>query len=103
MAASKDSPRIPAPPADGPSNPGAPGAAETVDPAALSLAQLARILGIPWEKVQEHVDAGAPTGPDGGINLVHYATWLTKEMGADKVGDSQLPNHENGDERRSTP
>ena len=68
------------PPAEGPSAPGAPGAAEAVNPAVLSVAQLARMLGIPGEKVQEHVDAGAPTGPDGSINLVHYAAWLNREL-----------------------
>jgi hypothetical protein len=26
------------------------------------------------------IDAGAPTNPDGTINLVHYAAWLVKEM-----------------------
>ena len=37
------------------------------------------------------------------INLVHYAAWLNKELGAEKVGDSQLANHENGKETRSNP
>ena len=27
------------------------------------------------------IDAGAPTNPDGTINLVAFAAWLVKEMG----------------------
>ena len=26
------------------------------------------------------IDAGAPTSPDGTLNLIHYAAWLIKEM-----------------------
>lgn len=29
----------------------------------------------------EDLEAGAPTNPDGTINLVHYAAWLVKQMG----------------------
>lgn len=50
------------------------------NPAALTTEQLARMLGIDAEKVRDHVAAGAPTGPDGRINLVHYAAWLNREM-----------------------
>ena len=57
------------PPADGPAN-----------PAALTVEQLARMLGVPAQKVREHVDAGAPTGPGGTVNLVHYAAWLNREL-----------------------
>ena len=57
------------PPGDGPAN-----------PAALSVQQLARMLGVPAEKVRDHVAAGAPTGPDGTINLVHYTAWLNHEL-----------------------
>ena len=80
MAASKDSQRIPLPPAEGPFAPGGPEAVEAVNPAALSVAQVARMLCVPPEKVQEHVAAGAQTGPDGTINLVHYAAWLNREL-----------------------
>jgi len=52
----------------------------TVDPAALSVEQLARMLGAPAHKVQEHIDGGAPTGPGGAINLVHYVAWLNREL-----------------------
>ena len=59
---------------------GAPGGPGAVNPAALTAAQLGRMLGISVEKVREHIAAGAPTGPDGTINLVHYAAWLNREL-----------------------
>jgi len=77
MAASKDSGMIPPPPADGPSAPGGPGA---INPAALSVAQLARMLGVPEETIRRHLAAGAPASVDGRVNLVHYAAWLNKEL-----------------------
>jgi len=49
---------------------------------ALTVEQLARMLGMPVGKVRDHVAAGAPTGPGGTINLVHYAAWLNRELGA---------------------
>ena len=58
------------PPADGP-----------VNPTALTVEQLARMLAVPAGKVRDHVAAGAPTGPGGTINLVHYAAWLNRELG----------------------
>ncbi|MBI3465601.1 MAG: hypothetical protein HY000_21490 [Planctomycetes bacterium] len=44
---------------------------------------LARIAGQPVtvEMLQADINAGAPTNPDGTLNLVHYAAWLVKEMG----------------------
>ena len=39
------------------------------------------MLAVPAEKVRDHVAAGAPAGPDGTINLVHYAAWLNREFG----------------------
>ena len=59
---------------------GAPGAEGAADPAALTVEQLARMLAIPVEKVREHVAAGAPTGADGRIHLVHYAAWLNRRL-----------------------
>ncbi len=77
MAASEDSSSNSPPPAEGPSPLGAPGA---VDPSALTIEQLARVLGVPAKKLREHVEAGAPTSADGTINLVHYAAWLNREL-----------------------
>ena len=33
------------------------------------------------ETMRQDIDDGAPTNPDGTVNLVHYAAWLVKEMG----------------------
>jgi plasmid maintenance system antidote protein VapI len=57
-----------------------------VNPAALSVAQLARMLGVPEETVRRHVAAGAPATSDGRINLVHYAAWLNGRLGRDAEG-----------------
>jgi hypothetical protein len=77
MAISKDSSTPSAPPGQSSGVPGGPGA---LNPAALAVEQLARMLGVPAQKVQQHVDAGAPTGPGGTINLVHYVAWLNREL-----------------------
>ena len=50
------------------------------NPAALTVEQLAKMLGIDAGKVRDHVADGAPVGQNGRINLVHYAAWLIKEM-----------------------
>ena len=81
MATSEDSSRILDAPSDGPAAPGAPPADAPANPAALAVEQLAKMLAVPVEKVRDHVAAGAPTGADGTINLVHYAAWLNRELG----------------------
>lgn len=53
---------------------------EAVNPTSLSVEQLARMLGVPTQKVQQHVDAGAPSGADGRLNLVHYVAWLNQRL-----------------------
>ena len=80
MTASEDSSKKPPAPASIPAAPGAQETAEAVNPAALSMAQVAQMLGVPPRKVQRHVDAGAPRGPGGTVNLVHYAAWLNREL-----------------------
>lgn len=55
----------------------APGAA---NPAALTVEQLAKLLNMPVDRVQRHVDAGAPVAADGTLNLVHYAAWLNLRL-----------------------
>ena len=52
----------------------------SVDPAALTVEQLAKMLAVPEETVRDHVAAGAPTHSDGRLNLVHYAAWLNREL-----------------------
>lgn len=60
-----------------------------LNPNALSVANAARLLSkVGGERVSEemiHADltAGAPTNPDGTINLVHYAAWLVQQEGID--------------------
>ncbi len=57
-----------------------------INPAALSLADAARLLAkvgapsIGRAMLQADLDSGAPTNADGTINLVHYCAWLVKEM-----------------------
>ena len=52
----------------------------------MSIADAARVLSkvggqtIEPEMLQEDIDDGAPTNPDGTINLIHYASWLVREM-----------------------
>ena len=59
----------------------------SLDPAALAVADAVRLLvkvggqSITAAMLQADIEAGAPTNPDGTINLVHYSAWLLKEMG----------------------
>ena len=59
---------------------------QSISPAALSLADAARLLtkvgGQPITEamLRDDVARGAPTNPDGTLNLMHYAAWLLKEM-----------------------
>ena len=63
-----------------------PGERSQLSPLAMSIADAARVLSkvggqtIEPEMLQEDIDDGAPTNPDGTINLVHYASWLVREM-----------------------
>jgi hypothetical protein len=58
----------------------------TLSPTALPLGDAARLLSrlagslITEEMLQADVGEGAPTNPDGTINLVHYGAWLVREM-----------------------
>ena len=57
--------------------PSAPGA---VNPATLTVEQLAKMLAIPAQKVRDHIAAGAPAAANGTINLVHYTAWLARQL-----------------------
>lgn len=63
-------------------------AKSTLNPAALSVADAARMLarvtgfGVIEAMIRADIDAGAPTNADGTINLVHYAAWLVAEEAA---------------------
>ena len=57
-----------------------------LNPQALSPEDLARILTasgwkpVTVEMIRDDLADGAPTNPDGTINLVQYAAWLIREM-----------------------
>ena len=57
-----------------------------LDPTALSVDDAARLLAavggvrITREMIEADINAGAPSNPDGTINLVYYAAWLVKEI-----------------------
>jgi hypothetical protein len=59
--------------------------ASVLNPQALRLADMARVLSVSGAKpvtvemLQADIDQGAPTNPDGTMNLVQYARWLIKE------------------------
>ena len=61
-------------------------APKTMNPAALPIADTARLLTkvggrlITEDTLRRDIDAGAPTNADGTLNLVHLAAWLVKEM-----------------------
>jgi len=61
-------------------------ASAKVNPLSLSVEEVARVLSaagqkrVTPEQVQADIDAGAPAGRDGRINLVHYAAWLIREV-----------------------
>jgi hypothetical protein len=59
-----------------------------VNPLALSVEELAKMLSavggkkVMVEEVQADIDAGAPVGAGGKVNLVHYTAWLLREVQA---------------------
>lgn len=61
------------PPDDAPNGP--------LNPSAVPLEQLARMLGLPTDHLCRHVAEGAPTNANGSINLIHYAAWLNRDTG----------------------
>jgi len=54
------------------------------NPAALTPADVARLLGVAEDVVQKHLAQGAPRAADGTMNLVHYAAWLNREPPDDR-------------------
>ena len=58
-----------------------------LNPQALAIADAARLLAkvgafaVDENMLHDDIEAGAPTNPDGTLNLVHYAAWLVKQMG----------------------
>lgn len=64
---------------------------QPVNPAALSVEEMARLVSaaggrkVTPEQVQADLDAGAPIGAGGKINLIHYAAWLTRESASEAI------------------
>jgi hypothetical protein len=58
----------------------------SLSPTALELADAAKILSklfaqpVTEAMLREDIAAGAPTNPDGTLNLVQYAAWLAREV-----------------------
>ena len=76
-------------------SPGPPQGMSRLNPAALCVADAARVLTriggaggkpVTEEMLRADIDAGAPTNANGTINLVHYAAWLVKEMSVGGAG-----------------
>jgi len=57
-----------------------------MNPTSLGVEEMAKLLSaagqkrITPEQVKADIDAGAPVGGDGRMNLVHYAAWLVREV-----------------------
>jgi hypothetical protein len=57
-----------------------------VNPMSLSIEDMSRLLSagagrkISAQQIQADIDAGAPVGHGGRMNLVHYAAWLVREV-----------------------
>jgi len=57
-----------------------------VNPLSLSIEEVSRLLTagggkrVMVEQVQADIDAGAPVGAGGRMNLMHYAAWLLREV-----------------------
>lgn len=57
-----------------------------INPAALTVAQAAKLLGVAEQTVHDHVAAGLPTAGGGTINMVQYVAWLNLQL-KDRDGD----------------
>ena len=57
-----------------------------LNPQSLRLADMARILSasgqlpVTVEMLETDIASGAPTNPDGTMNLVHYSAWMVKDL-----------------------
>ena len=67
---------VAAPAATGPAAP----PAACANPAALTVAHAARLLGVAEQKIHDHIAAGAPAAAGATINLVHYVAWLNQQL-----------------------
>ena len=61
-----------------------------LNPAALTVVELASLLrhagaaALTEDMVRQDVASGAPTNPDGTVNLVHFTAWLVREAAGGK-------------------
>lgn len=61
----------------------------SLSPTSLTVADLARLLEkvdsgrVTSAMIKEDLAAGAPTNPDGTINLIHYGAWLARKVDHD--------------------
>ena len=66
---------------------------ESMNPNAMPIDAAARLLTKAGGRVvtetmlRADIDAGAPTNPNGTLNLVHYAAWNVKQMSGKTDGD----------------
>lgn len=56
------------------------GGKPTLNPTALTIPELARMLSLDVAVIKRHIDEGAPILADGHINLVYYAAWLNRRL-----------------------
>jgi hypothetical protein len=61
---------------------------KALNPAALTLDEAAKTLGVPREWIEEDLDAGAPRNADGTVNLVQYAAWLNLALRESDNGEA---------------
>jgi len=47
-----------------------------LDVTRLTVEEAARLLGVERKLIEEDIEEGAPVGPDGTLDLVHYGAWL---------------------------
>ena len=57
-----------------------------IDPMALTVGQASQLLGISEDMLRSDIDAGAPVGADGRINLIQYAAWLNQAPPIEPAG-----------------
>ncbi len=78
----------PTPPTPAPQGPTPPDTATQpkLNPNAMSVIDLAKLLSrvggtdIAPEVIEQDIEEGMPTNPDGTVSVVHYAAWLVQEM-----------------------
>ena len=55
-------------------------AGKAVDPAAMRVAQTAKLLNVDAGEIARHVEQGAPTVRDGRLHLIEYVAWLVGRL-----------------------